>query len=92
MGIKKCCFCMMNWKSGKSKQQSYEATPIGRTSQYSTPTHKSRGNFNTMTAADHTDQISHGEADNHGGNDAGAAAAAIIAIGHMHGMDGGGGE
>ncbi|MCD7467063.1 hypothetical protein HAX54_004256 [Datura stramonium] len=93
MEMKNFCFCMMNWKSNKTKQERYKSTPKERVPQYSKPRQKIRG-FNTMAAADgHTDHVNHGVANNPGSNDTGAAGAAIIATAHMHDMDGdGGGE
>ncbi|CAN4101782.1 unnamed protein product [Withania somnifera] len=87
MGIKKWCFCMMNWKSNKTKQESYKASPKGRVPRYLKPSQKSR-DFNTMAAYGHTAHVNHGDgvANNHGNNDVGAPFAAIIATD----MDGGG--
>lgn len=92
MGIKKCCFCMMNWKSNKTKQERYKSSPKERVSQYSKPRQKNRG-FNTMASADgHTGHVNHDVANNYGSNDVGAAGAATLTIANMHDMDGGEGE
>ncbi|KAK6786053.1 hypothetical protein RDI58_014578 [Solanum bulbocastanum] len=34
MGIKNCGFCMMNWKSNKTKQERYKSTTKERVPQY----------------------------------------------------------
>ncbi|WMV32148.1 hypothetical protein MTR67_025533 [Solanum verrucosum] len=91
MGIKNCCFCMMNWKSNKTKQERYKSTTKERVPQYSKPTQKSKG-FNNMVGYGHADHVNHEEANNHGSNDVEAAGVAIIAIAHIHDMDGDGGE
>lgn len=79
MGSKNFCFCFPNRKSSKTKQDGSSHSKSGQ---------KIRS-INAMSAEGRAGDGNHGGATtNPGGNDAGAAVAAVIATSHISDMDG----